>query len=151
MLYLASDHGGFNLKEDIKKFLTKKKVEFVDLGPHELNPADDYPDFATLVAAKVSANPVVDTGILFCRSGQGVNIVANKFPHVRAALVWNTKEAQVSRTDDLVNVVSLPSDYIKEGEAENIVKVWLDTPMGSEERHLRRVKKIEELEETLYK
>lgn len=146
MIYLGSDHGGYELKEEIKKFLTAENHPFEDLGPMELTPGDDYFDYAAPVAQKVSANPLVDTGILMCRSGQGVNIVANKFKGVRAALVWNTKEAQMSRIDDLANVLSLPADYISVAEAKNIVKTWLETPMGTEDRHLRRIKKIENLE-----
>src|SRR6185369_11819337 len=109
------------------------------------------PDFARMVAEKVSSDPVNNRGILFCRSGQGVNIVANKFPHVRSALVWNTKEAMASRTDDLTNILSLPTDYIAETDVKDIVKVWLDTPPGTAERHLRRIGKVEEIEKGLYK
>jgi len=151
MLYIASDHGGFALKESIKNFLSSQNIAFQDLGPMELNPNDDYPDYATLVAAKVSENAIENAGILLCRSGQGVNIVANKFPHVRAALVWNTKEAEASRRDDLANILSIPTDYITTEGAEDVVKTWLSTPIGTEERHLRRVGKIEALEKELYK
>ncbi len=86
-------------------------------------------------------------GILICRSGQGVCIVANKFTHVRAALVWNEKEAEMSRVDDMTNILCLPSDYIPTvREAEKIVEVWLSTPYSSEARHVRRIKKISALE-----
>ena len=151
MLYLASDHGGYLLKEHIKNFLGGQEIAFEDLGPFDINPNDDYPDFARMVAEKVSSDPVNNRGILFCRSGQGVNIVANKFPHVRSALVWNTKEAMASRTDDLTNILSLPTDYIAETDVKDIVKVWLDTPPGTAERHLRRIGKVEEIEKGLYK
>lgn len=146
MIYIGADHGGYKLKEQIKKFLTKKKLDFEDLGAKTLKAGDDYPDYAKLVAKKVSQNPLRNTGILICRSGQGVCIVANKFTHVRAALVWNTKEAEMSRTDDMTNVLCLPSDYISQKEAEAIVQVWLDTPYSTEARHIRRVKKISALE-----
>ena len=150
MLYIASDHGGFTLKEEIKNFLTKRNIPFSDLGPASLDPNDDYPTFAALVAKKISANPTEDVGILLCRSGQGVNIVANKFKGVRAALVWNTKEAIASRHDDFSNIVSLPTDHIGADVAENIIEAWLTTPWGNEERHIRRIKEIADLEETLY-
>ncbi len=149
MIYIASDHGGFKLKENILNYLKSEGKELEDLGPFELNPDDDYPDFAKLAARKVSDEPDKNTAILCCRSGQGVNIVANKFPKVRSALVWNTKEAIASRTDDMVNVLSLPSDYISDQEARDIVKVWLDTPIGQVPRHERRVKKILDLETEL--
>lgn len=146
MIYIGADHGGFKMKEQLKKFLTKKKLEFVDVGAKKLKAGDDYPDYAKIVGKKVSQNPMQNLGLLICRSGQGVCIVANKFPHVRAALVWNTKEAEMSRKDDMANVLCLPSDYISEKDAQKIVDVWLNTPYSSEARHVRRVKKISALE-----
>lgn len=146
MIYIGADHGGFKMKEQLKKFLEKKKLEFVDEGAKKLKAGDDYPDYAKIVGKKVSQNPMQNLGLLICRSGQGVCIVANKFPHVRAALVWNTKEAEMSRKDDMANVLCLPSDYISEKEAEKIVDVWLNTPYSSEARHVRRIKKISALE-----
>ena len=146
MIYIGADHGGYKLKEQLKKFLAKKKLEFVDVGAKKLKAGDDYPDYSKIVGKKVSQNPMQNLGLLICRSGQGVCIVANKFPHVRAALVWNTKEAEMSRKDDMANVLCLPSDYISEKDAEKIVDVWLKTPYSSEVRHVRRVKKISALE-----
>jgi len=146
MLYIASDHGGFKLKEYLKNFLRKSKVKFTDLGSKKFDPTDDYPDFAELVARKVSRNPKKDLGILVCRSGQGVCIVANKFKHVRAGLVWNVPEAKFSRNDDMSNILCLPSDHISPHTAEKIVAVWLTTPYSTQERHIRRVKKISQLE-----
>jgi RpiB/LacA/LacB family sugar-phosphate isomerase len=151
MIYIGSDHGGFALKEQIKEFLDEAKLPFEDLGPTILNPGDDYFDYAAPVAEKVAADPLDNLGIVICRSGQGVNIVANKFKGVRAALVWNVKEAKMSRTDDLVNILSLPADYISADVTKNIVKTWLSTPLGAEERHVRRVQKIKDLENNLYK
>jgi RpiB/LacA/LacB family sugar-phosphate isomerase len=142
MLYIASDHGGFRHKEHLKEFLKKQKIKAVDLGPKKFVDNDDYPDYAKLVAAKVSKSPKKDLGILLCRSGQGVCIVANKFKRVRAALVWNVVEARMSRNDDMSNVLCLPSDYVSPRMAEKIVEKWLDTPYSTEERHIRRIKKI---------
>lgn len=146
MIYIGADHGGYKLKTDLKKFLEKKNLEFVDVGAKKLKVGDDYPDYAKLVAKKVSQNPLRNVGILICRSGQGVCIVANKFTNVRAALVWNTLEAKMSRTDDMTNVLCLPSDYITPKLAEQIVGVWVRTPYSSEARHVRRVKKISAVE-----
>ncbi len=144
MLYIASDHGGYKLKEYLKKFLDKLKIEWTDLGPKKYNLGDDYPDFAKLVSQKVSKNPIRDSGIFISRSGQGVCIVANKFRNVRAALVWNVVEAKMSRNDDMTNVLCLPSDYISPRIAEHIVETWLETPYSTEARHIRRVRKIEQ-------
>lgn len=146
MIYIGADHGGFRLKETIKKFLKKDGVKVTDLGARKLQPKDDYIGYAALVAKKVSANPSRDVGILICRSGQGVAIVANKFKNVRASLVWNTAEAKMSRQDDMSNILCLPADYISPHSAENIAQTWLATAYSTEERHLRRVKKISVLE-----
>ncbi|MEZ4180523.1 MAG: RpiB/LacA/LacB family sugar-phosphate isomerase [Candidatus Doudnabacteria bacterium] len=146
MIYLASDHGGFTLKEQLKKFLQKQKLPVIDLGPSKKNPNDDYPDYAAKVSQKVSKNLLSDVGILICRSGQGVCISANKFKGIRAALVWNTAEAKASRNDDMANILCLPSDYISPSQAEKIVLAWLETPYSDDERHMRRVQKISNLE-----
>ncbi len=146
MIYLGSDHGGFALKQELAGFLHSQNLAYEDMGALELTHGDDYFDYAAPVAQKVGEDPENNLGILICRSGQGVNIVANKFKGVRAAVVWNSKEAMASRTDDLVNVLSLPADYISSEEAKQIVKDWLGTPMGTEERHVRRVEKINDLE-----
>jgi ribose 5-phosphate isomerase B len=126
--------------------LEKEYGRIQDLGPKEFMPDDDYPDYAKKVAEKISKNPEGDFGILICRSGQGVCIAANKFKSVRAGLVWNTKEAKASRTDDHTNVLCLPSDYISVALAKDIVKQWLNTPWSKDARHVRRVRKISKLE-----
>ncbi len=146
MIYIGADHGGYKLKERLKAFLTKMDVAFTDLGSKKLIPGDDYPDYAVLVGKKVSTRPDYDVGILICRSGQGVCIVANKFNRVRAALVWSVKEAEISRTDDMTNVLCLPADYISNGLAEKIVEKWLTTKYSRDKRHLRRIRKISSLE-----
>lgn len=149
MLYIASDHGGFKLKNKLVAYIVKEFGRVFDLGPEKLVPDDDYPDYAKKVAGKVSKNPDIDFGILICRSGQGVCIVANKFKGVRAGLVWNVKEAKASRNDDHTNILCLPSDYITFKQAQSVVKTWLDTPWSKDKRHLRRVGKISKLETQL--
>lgn len=149
MIYIGSDHGGYKLKKQIKKMLSREQHAFVDVGPVKFEPNDDYPDYAIKVARQVSRNPLRHLGILICRSGQGVCIVANKFKNVRATLVWNTEEAKVSRTDDMSNILCLPADYISPTIANHLVELWLNTAYSSEARHLRRVKKISDLEDQL--
>ena len=146
MLYIGSDHGGYNLKEDLKKFLEKERIHFIDVGPKRADPGDDYPEFGAKVAKEVSRDPQSNKGILLCRSGHGVSIVANKFKNVRAALCWNEKVAKASRNDDDSNILCLPSDYISPESAEDITKVWLDTPFSDEDRHQRRIREIKALE-----
>src|SRR3989338_2819396 len=146
MLYIASYHGGFKLKEELNKFFKREKIKVTDLGPKAFDPSDDYPDYAALVGKQVSANPKKDAGILMCRSGQGVCIAANKFKGVRAGLAWNPAVARASRNDDMTNILCLPSDYITVEAARSIVKNWLGTPYSKDPRHIRRVNKISALE-----
>ncbi len=148
MIYLGADHRGFALKEKIKQFLMQEKIPFEDLGNAVLDPQDDYPDFAAQVARRVAENPAENRGILLCGSGVGVDVVANKIKGVRSALIWTDTENLVrdSRQKDNANVLSLPADYLAEEQAQKIVKLWLETPSATEERHLRRLQKISDLE-----
>ncbi len=149
MIYIAADHGGFKLKQHLARFLQKQKLDFKDLGPAKFKDGDDYPDFGAKVAKQVSKNPVSNLGILICRSGQGMCIVANKYPRVRAVLVWNQAAAKVSRNDDMANILCLPSDFMNYSQAESILKTWLNTAYSTEPRHMRRVHKISKIEESL--
>lgn len=149
MLYIASDHGGFILKEALKMDLLSHNLQVEDLGPNGLNIEDDYPDFAKALAQKISSDSK-SFGILICRSGQGVCIVANKFKGVRAALAWNEETARVSKTDDWSNVLCLPSDFLSAESASRIVNVWLNTEWGSDERFSRRIHKIDTIEASLH-
>lgn len=151
MIYIASDHGGFKLKDQIKKHLTKEKMKFIDLGPKKYVATDDYPDFAKLVAQKVSKNPQKDCGIIICRSGQGVCIVANKYKNVRAVEADSTIKAKLSKEHVLSNVLCLSGDFLSPHSTENILDTWLHTPLGTGERHLKRVEKIKAIEKGLYK
>ncbi|GMR19398.1 MAG: ribose 5-phosphate isomerase B [Patescibacteria group bacterium] len=144
MIYLGADHRGFELKEKIKSWLADWGYQFEDLGNAVFDKTDDYPDFASAVARKVSENPEENRGILLCGSGVGVDITANKFKGVRSALVWSDDEELVkqSRSHDNSNVLSLPADHLMDKQTQKIVKLWLETPFSEEERHVRRLKKI---------
>lgn len=146
MLYIGADHRGFNLKEVLKFYLTELGFKYEDMGALELNPDDDYPDFALAVAKKVSENPEKNRGILICGSGVGVDIVANKFKGVRSALLFDIQQARMSRNDDNTNVLSLSADFIDENLAKEILKIWLETPFSYLERHARRLTKIKNIE-----
>lgn len=145
MIYLACDHGGFKLKEILKKEFDNVGLQYMDLGAYEYNENDDYPDFSIPASKKISENPS-DRAILMCRSGVGEVIVANKFRNVRAGLSWNSEHAKKSREDDNTNVLALPSDYITEQEAKDIVGIWLNTEFTQAERHVRRLKKVSEID-----
>lgn len=147
MIFLGADHGGFQKKEEIKLLLTEMGIPFVDMGDAEYNPDDDYPIFAHKVAEAVSKNPDKDKGIVLCRSGVGVDIVANKFHGVRSALIASREMAQLSRMHDNSNVLALAADYLTESETRQIVKVWVSTPFSGDERHVRRLEEVEKIEE----
>lgn len=150
MLYIGSDHGGFQKKEEIKKLLKEMGIEFVDVGNAVYDANDDYPEIARKVAEVVSRDPENNRGILLCRSGVGVDVVANKFPHVRSALVSTDEMARFSRLHDNANVLALAADYLTETETLRLVKTWLATPFSGEERHVRRLAKIAEIEKSLH-
>lgn len=145
MIYLASDHGGYKLKEVIEKYLKEKGKEVVDMGPEKLDPTDDFPDFVIPLAKKVAENPE-NLGIVLCRNGVGVEIAANKIDGVRAALSWDPKHASSTRSDDNSNVLALPADYLDEKKAIEVLDSWLQTQYSKEPRFERRLKKIEKEE-----
>ena len=147
MIYLAADHGGFNLKEAIKKVLDEVGMEYVDAGAHQLDLADDYPDFVIPAARKVSENPQTNRAIMACRRGSGEVIAANKVKDVRATLSWDVQHAIKSRQHDDANVLVLPADYIPVEKALDIVGAWLDSDFSNEERHIRRLQKIAEIDQ----
>ncbi len=146
MIYLAADHRGFQLKEAVKKLLSEQGIPSEDMGAVSYDAADDYVDFAAAAAEKIAAHPVEHKGIFLCGSGHGVDIVANKFRAVRAALCWNPQVAAQSRKHDDANVLVLAADWLDEVLAKEIVLVWLGAQFSGEDRHVRRLKKIEEIE-----
>lgn len=146
LLYIGADHRGFRLKESLKNYLKNAGYEVVDVGAETYNERDDYPDFAALAARKISLDSENSRGILLCGSGVGVDVAANKFKNVRSALAFNTEQAAMSRSDDNTNVLSLAADYLSEDDAKKILSVWLATNFSGEERHQRRLRKIEDLE-----
>jgi RpiB/LacA/LacB family sugar-phosphate isomerase len=145
MIYISSDHRGFELKNFLVKSLVSEGVGIADLGPFEIDQDDDYPDYAKLVAEKIQENPE-NMGVLICANGVGISIAANKFKGVRAALSWNTKHAASTRNDDGANVLVLPANYITQEEALEILQTWLSTNFSGEDRHIRRLQKISEFE-----
>lgn len=146
MIYLAADHRGYTLKEVLQKRLTAEGHIVEDVGAFGFVPDDDYVDFAEEAAKKVNADPHHNRAILICGSGHGMDIVANKYGHVRAALGFNRDVAIQSRAHEDANVLVLPSDWLKEEEAASIVTAWLSAPFSGEDRHLRRIEKIKGIE-----
>ena len=143
-LALGADHGGFELKESLKAYLTQRGYQVTDLGAHAPESADDYPDFALPVAQSV-ANHTAAAGLLVCTTGLGVCMAANKVPGVRAALCHDISTARNSREHNYANVLTLGARMIGEGLAMDIVTTWLATPWGAA-RHGVRVEKITGIE-----
>jgi ribose 5-phosphate isomerase B len=139
-IYLGSDHGGFKLKEEIKKFLNELNYEYEDLGAKNYEPLDDYPDYAYLVANKVAQTD--SYGILICSSGVGMCIAANKVKGIRAVNAYNVEIAKKSREHNNTNILCLGQNFINFQLAKDIVRAWLQTDFSNEERHKRRVKKL---------
>ena len=138
-IFLASDHAGFLLKREIGKFLIKKGMKIMDLGPINKNSVD-YPDFAHLLARKMK-NKNNNFGVLVCGSGIGMGIAANRHKNIRAALCYNNRSAKLSRKHNNANVITLGSRLTKKNVALKCLQTFLKTDFEGG-RHLRRVKKI---------
>jgi len=145
-VYLGSDHAGFEAKENLKKFLSKKKINFEDLGAYALDEGDDYPDIAFMVAERVSREK--DTkGILICGSAEGMEIAANKVKGIRAVAAYDTYTAKMSRAHNDANVLALRARKFPLAKITKIVLTWLGTAFSAEDRHVRRLHKIRAYEE----
>ena len=136
---LASDHAGFKLKEEIKKFLIKKRKKVLDLGTKNTSSVD-YPDYAHLLSKKMKKTEN-QFGILICGSGTGMSMAANKHKNIRAALCYDIKSAKLSRQHNNANVMTLGARLIKKNIAFKCVSIFLKTDFEGG-RHLRRIKKI---------
>jgi len=165
MIYLGSDHGGFDLKEKIKKWLTAEGFAWEDLGNTLYEKEDNYPQFAFAVAEKVVSEekklPMDDLGlrginipwkqrpkgILCCRSGAGMSIAANKVKGARVIAAFDPRSAKQSRLHNDANILALGSDWLEEYQVKKILSIWLTTEFTGEERHVRRLKQIQEFEE----
>jgi ribose 5-phosphate isomerase B len=145
-IYIGADHRGFALKNDIVKYLREQGHDVSDQGEAELDPNDDYPQFAGKVCSQVLASSNKDArGILLCGSGQGICMAANRFKGIRAALGYSNKAARLARNDDDSNVLCLPADLLNKEDAMKIVDTWLNTPFAAATRYLRRIKEMDEL------
>ncbi|HUD05019.1 MAG TPA: RpiB/LacA/LacB family sugar-phosphate isomerase [Patescibacteria group bacterium] len=148
-IFLATDHAGFKLKEEIKQYLQEQKYEVVDCGAFSIDPADDYPNFIAKAAEEIENDPN-SFGIVFGRSGAGEEIVANKFKNVRAVLGFSKENVQLSRQHNNANVLSLGTEFEDFTKAKELVDIFLKTPFSNDPRHIRRVSEIKEIEDKNY-
>lgn len=162
-IYLATDHAGIELKNKAIAFLQKEGYETEDCGAFDYDKDDDYPDWISKAAKKVSENPQ-ERGIIFGGSGEGEAIVANKFHNVRCALFYapaiptqavdiegnkSTDPFEIlklTRTHNATNMLSVGFRFVTDEDVFKAIKVWLETPDPTEERHMRRVEKIKKIE-----
>ena len=141
---IGTDHAGFELKETLKASLKEAGHEVIDCGAYEYDEADDYPDFIIPVASAVSKGEV-SRGIIIGGSGQGEAITANRFPKVRAIVFYGAKKDIITlgREHNDSNILSLGARFLEKEEAQDAVLLWLNTEFSSEEKHIRRIKKID--------
>lgn len=144
-IYLATDHAAFELKEYVKKELTSGGYDIEDCGAFQFDPHDDYPDLIKIAAQKVSGNPD-SFGVVFGKSGTGEAVVANKIRGIRAVVAFNEENVKLSREHNNANIISLGSQFVTNEQAIMLIKLFLNTAFTNEERHLRRIEKIKQIE-----
>lgn len=140
-IFLGSDHRGFELKNAVAQFLTTLSIENIDCGPQDFDAEDDFNDYAKTVAKNVSSNQD-SFGILICGSAQGVAMQANRFKKVRAAICHSADDARETRLHNNANILCLAAD--KHPDYATIIEAFLSTMPLTEEKYLRRVKKLDE-------
>lgn len=147
-LFLGADHQGFHLKEQIEAYLIKRGYNVEDVGARELNPEDDFPQFAQMAATKVLGEDEREDprAILVCGGGQGMCMAANRFSGIRASLPWDAHEAKMTRNDNNSNVLCLSARLFDNDQAswKDIVDTWLDTPFAAAPRFKRRNAELDE-------
>ncbi len=138
---LGADHGGFDLKEHLRKTLDRLDIPYEDLSP-EVVEGDDYPLAAQRVARHLTQGRD-QLGLLVCRSGIGMDMAANRFRGVRAAVIRSAAEARLAREHNHANVLVLGSDLTTPSQADQILKTWLETPGSHAQRHVRRIHQLD--------
>ena len=156
-VYVGSDHAGFGLKEKLVPYLMELGYEVDDKGAREYNEGDDYPDYIIPVAREVSQHPKDAKGIILGASGQGEAMTANKFSDVRAAVYYGEgcsvvedKEASIinlARSHNDSNILSIGAHFVTEEDMKKAVRRWLETPFSADERHERRLAKMDRIHE----
>jgi len=145
-LYIASDHGGYQLKRRLVRYITNElNLEIEDMGPFEYVEDDDYPDYVIPLAKRVAKTKNA-RGIVICKNGIGVCVAANKTKGVRAGIGYSLMAAQTMVEDDNTNILCLAAKGVTQGHAMKIVKRWLNTEFSKAPRHKRRLKKVAKLE-----
>lgn len=141
---LAADHGGFHLKELLKPWLVKQGYKVLDLGAFDVETPSDYPDYAA-AAAKAIKSGKAEYAILFCRTGTGMYMAANRFPFIRAAMLYSTFSAKRAREHEDANVASIGTDTFTAADNKRFIKAFLTAKFDADTRHKRRTAKLAKL------
>ena len=141
-LFIASDHAGFDLKNKV----TAKFKDIKDLGPKEFIKEDDYPDYVYILIKNLYKNINENKGILICHNGGGVCIAANKFKKIRSALTFSVEHTKSLISDDNINVICIPAEFLSEDEVMKIIKTFSELSFEPQERHVRRIEKVSIIE-----
>jgi len=147
IIALGTDHTGVKFKQNIIEFLNSLNHKVIDCGTFT-EESCDYPEIASVVAKYVS-DEKCDKGILLCGTGIGMSIVANKFPKIRAALCYGDEIAKLAKQHNNANILCLPARFCKIEDMFKWISIWLETPFSNEERHIRRINKINEIEKQI--
>ena len=143
MLAIGADHRGYNLKEELKKFLDEMDIQYIDCGTYS-NETVHYPEMAKKVAQRIQEGNA-EGGILICGSGGGMTIVANKFKGIRAASITGEEDARFAKADDNINVLTIGADCLATDEAIRIMRTWIATTFKGG-RYQERIDMINEIE-----
>ena len=141
MIAIGCDHGGFALKQELIEHFKSNNIEFKDFGCYNTDSVD-YPDYAKVVCEAVLSGEC-EKGVLICGTGIGISIAANKIPGIRCALCHDVFSAEATREHNDTNVIALGGRVIGPSHAIKVVDTWLSTPFSNDERHIRRINKIE--------
>lgn len=152
IIHLATDHAGFAHKEAVRAWLSGEGYIVIDHGAHEFDAKDDFPDFIMQAAAVISQRPHDCRAIIFGGSGQGEAMLANRFPHVRAAVYYGGEESipALSREHNDANVLSIGARFVSVDTTKKIIWEWLQTDFLADEKYARRNKKIEVVTKSLH-
>ena len=143
MIAIASDHGGYKLKEEIKNYFDSKNIKYKDFGT-DSEERTDYPIYASAVS-KAIQNKECEKGILICRTGFGMGMVANKYKGIRCATCYSKETAKQAKEHSNINILSLPGDYVGIEEAKEIINIWIESQFLGD-RYQKRLNMIEEIE-----
>lgn len=147
-LFLGADHQGYHLKETIEAYLSKRGYDIEDVGARELDPGDDFPQFAQMAATRVLGEDEKDDprAILICGGGQGMAMAANRFRGIRASVIWDSFEAKMTRNDNNSNVLCLPARLLDGDDKlwQDVLETWISTPFASAPRFRRRNEELDD-------